>query len=434
MAHLGSNFASYETFLGQADNIWSVDLAALNSSGVTGQALLATNTEADGTRYLNVSITAEGLTPSQTHAQHVHGAFDEDGNPSDSFAPGLAQDTDLDGIVEVIEGVAAYGDILLPLTDLSSGQMPMTDANGQLTFIQSYDLGNDDLFFSAVTNTQYSAEDVFPLDLREIVLHGVDVPTGIGEGTMGEVDGTQDGYVPILPAAAGEIEMIDAVQAADILEDQREIASDEFVFGGEVNVFDAGAGNDTVRGGGGDDQLSGGGDGDFIVGGSGDDTVNGDAGNDELYGGTGDDVVNGGLGSDTVVGQDGNDALTGGGGSDLMTGGDGDDFINGGFGFDRIQTGEGNDKVYHAGVAGHGTDWIQDFDGDADVLIYGDSSASADDFIVSYAQTEGAGGTAAEAFVTHAPSGQIVWALVDGADEASLNVQIAGGEMFDLMA
>ena len=113
MAHLAASYSSYETFLQGADSYWSLDLAAMNNSGVTGTAILAINTEADGTRYLNVSMVAEGLTPSVQHAQHVHGTFDPDtGEVTDARMPVTADDADMDGFVEVFEGLAAYGDIL----------------------------------------------------------------------------------------------------------------------------------------------------------------------------------------------------------------------------------------------------------------------------------------------------------------------------------
>ena len=37
-----------------------------------------------------------------------------------------------------------------------------------------------------------------------------------------------------------------------------------------------------------------------------------------------------------------------------------------------------------------------------------------------------------EAFVIYRPTGQIMWALVDGAGQASINLQI-GAEVFDLL-
>jgi hypothetical protein len=39
----------------------------------------------------------------------------------------------------------------------------------------------------------------------------------------------------------------------------------------------------------------------------------------------------------------------------------------------------------------------------------------------------------AEAFVIYRPTGQILWALVDGGDDAVINISI-GGQVFDLMA
>ncbi|MFW8635547.1 hypothetical protein [Cribrihabitans pelagius] len=129
MVHLASSFGSFDTFLRGADAFWSVDLAAMNNSGITGSAVLAVNTEDDGTRYLNISIAAEGLTPDVRHAQHVHGTFDDDGNPSDARLPDLGDDADVDGFIEVLEGLGAYGDILLPLVG-RDGALPLTDSNG----------------------------------------------------------------------------------------------------------------------------------------------------------------------------------------------------------------------------------------------------------------------------------------------------------------
>ncbi|WP_232824990.1 calcium-binding protein [Primorskyibacter marinus] len=433
MAHLASSYTSFETFLNGADAFWSVDLAALNSSGVTGNAVLAMATEDDGTRYLNVSIAAEGLAPSVTHLQHIHGLFDEDGNPIDSTTPGLTEDADLDGMVEVLEGLTKYGDILLPLVSPEGGASPMADVNGELSFLQSYNLEDDSNFFSPVTSNDYTSDDIMPLSLREIVLHGVEVPTGIGSGTGGEVDGNQNGLVTLLPAAAGEIEQIDLTQALDILEDQRADASDIFIFGAGADVFDAGAGDDVLRGGDGNDTLSGGTDDDFIDGGAGDDVLDGGAGTDHLIGGTGNDRLTGGGGSDRLVGLDGNDILTGNDYGDQLLGGNGDDFLNGGLGFDRLNGGDGADSFFHAGTKKHATDWVADYDAsEGDLLVYR-KGAQASDFAVNFGNTPGAGdGDVDEAFVVHQPSGMILWSLVDGGAQDEINLQI-GGEVYDLL-
>jgi len=432
VAHPGALFTSFESFLNGAEAFYSVDLAALNSSGVTGTVIVATGTEEDGTEYVNFSMAAQGLTPDVPHAQHVHGLFDDDGNAMDSTKPGLAQDTDKDGIVEVLEGLATCGDILLPLVG-SDGELPLIDSNGQLSFIQSYDVGDSANFFSPMTITDYDGSSIMPPELREIVIHGLEVPEGIGMGTEGEVNGMQTGVVGLLPAAAGEIEMIDLAQALDILEDQRAIASDTFMFGDDNDMAAGGNGDDTMSGGDGDDTLDGGSDNDEISGGAGNDVLNGGSENDTVYGGDGNDVLLGGTGVVLLVGQGGDDVIGGGATSDQIFGGDGDDFLNGGFGFDRVSGGAGADKFFHAGAAGHATDWLQDYTAaDGDVLVYG-GMASASDFGLNFASTDGSGSAdVAEAFVTHIPSGQILWALVDGAAQDDINVTV-GTETFDLM-
>ncbi|SPF78207.1 calcium-binding protein [Pseudoprimorskyibacter insulae] len=225
--------------------------------------------------------------------------------------------------------------------------------------------------------------------------------------------------------------------------------------GGNDSAY-TGRGNDTVAGGDGDDTLEAG-DGadtlngdtgnDVLIGGSsaddlrdvfyagdGNDFGDGGYGNDLFYGGAGNDTFVGGFGADEILGQDGDDQLTGQALSDLIFGGTGDDFINGGFGFDRLNGGTGADKFFHQGAAGHGSDWIQDYNAaEGDVLFYG-GAATKDDFLVQTASTTGAGSAEVdEVFITHINTGVLLWALVDGADQASLLVK-AGNSEIDLLA
>jgi len=364
MAHLASSYTSFETFLSRADAYWTVDFNALNSSGVNATAILAMETEEDGSSYLNVAITGTGLTPSQAHAQHIHGLFDEDGNPIDSTAPTLADDADRDGMVEVIEGLGQYGDVLLPLA--SDGAMPMADENGVLSFVQSYDLTDDENFFSPVSMTDYTADDIMPLPLREIVLHGVDVPDGIGEGTGGEVDGGENGYTGILPAAAGDIESASLEEVMALFDEQRATASTTTTLTDSDDMYDAGLGDDVINGEGGDDSLNGGAD---------NDTLSGGSGRDVLYGGGDDDLVDAGVEDDNQADaaddgaagslslSDYDNGLAGGAGNDMIRGRDGDDIITGdddsrvsdalGLSFDAgadgadtIYGGAGNDEIH----------------------------------------------------------------------------------------
>ncbi len=208
--------------------------------------------------------------------------------------------------------------------------------------------------------------------------------------------------------------------------------NDDFVFGMD--------GADQINGMGGDDSIQAGATevdlSDTVFGGAGDDTIDGGAGNDILNGMDGDDVLLGQTGTDTLVGHGGDDSLTGGAISDVLFGNAGDDFLNGGAGFDRLNGGSGADGFFHAGAMVHGSDWVQDYSADqGDVLIFGLAGASADDFSVNFATTEGAGDAAVmEAFIGYQPTGQTLFALIDGAGEAEINIRLANGDVFDLLA
>ncbi|SPF79683.1 calcium-binding protein [Pseudoprimorskyibacter insulae] len=209
---------------------------------------------------------------------------------------------------------------------------------------------------------------------------------------------------------------------------------------GGNDTLDGADGKDTLNGGDGDDMIYGGTSAydlrDLVYAGAGNDYVDGGYGNDLIYGMDGNDTLLGGFGVDELIGQGGDDELSGGAWSDLIFGGAGNDFINGGFGYDRVNGGDGADRFYHLGVEGHGSDWLQDYSAaDGDVLVFGQSGATKANFQVNLANTTGAGqADLQEAFVIYKPTGQIIWALVDGAAETSLMVQVTGAEAFDLLA
>jgi Ca2+-binding RTX toxin-like protein len=240
-------------------------------------------------------------------------------------------------------------------------------------------------------------------------------------------------------AVAPSVSSVDLIgrDTADVLRGAE--GNDRLVGLGGNDTLYGGDGTDTLDGGLGDDFIFGGSTvadlRDVIYGGDGNDSIDGGAGNDELNGGNGNDTVLGGLGSDTVIGNADDDLLAGGGGSDLMFGGPGSDLLNGGFGYDRLNGGAGADTFYHLGVADHASDWIQDYNAaEGDVLAIGIAGATRAQFQINIANTANAGSAGvAEAFVIYRPTGQIMWALVDGADEAQITLRI-DDQLFNLMA
>ncbi|MDP2520782.1 calcium-binding protein [Shimia thalassica] len=239
-------------------------------------------------------------------------------------------------------------------------------------------------------------------------------------------------------------------------------------------VLDAGAGDDAITGTMGADEISGGlghdqlignlgadwlsgGDGDDLIfggdldsalrqdrsdtifGGAGNDTIFAGHGNDSVWGMDDSDVISGGFGADFLAGQNGDDSLTGSAFADQLFGNAGDDFLNGGFGHDLVNGGAGADRFYHIGVFDHGSDWIQDYDAaEGDILWFGNDDATVGQFQINTAHTSTAAGQRSgeddveEAFVIYRPTDQILWALVDGGAQSSINLQI-GENVFDLL-
>jgi hypothetical protein len=186
-------------------HVYATDFTALNNSGVDGYALLVAD---EKSQTVTVHIRADGLEPGQVHAQHVHGFADD----TDAKSPTIAQDADRDGFVELAEGLATYGPIQLNLTTESgdpaqfTGMMgiafPTADADGKLRYTETFRFDRSD------PDQRMVFEDITPLENKEIVLHGLTVQGGSGDGTMGEVDGS-GGYKAVLPVASGELREVD---------------------------------------------------------------------------------------------------------------------------------------------------------------------------------------------------------------------------------
>ncbi|MCX7568022.1 calcium-binding protein [Sulfitobacter sp. F26169L] len=263
---------------------------------------------------------------------------------------------------------------------------------------------------------------------------GMDVPSDAAHVETAESNSNGLG---VLMAGFGGNDTLTGAENPDILvggpgnDSLSGMAASDTIYGGDGgDVIIGGAGNDMLVGGATDQDRR-----DVIYGGEGNDTIDGGYGNDELRGDAGNDVIAGGFGGDTVIGGTGNDTITGSALGDMLFGSDGNDFINGGFGYDQVNGGAGADAFYHLGIADHGSDWIQDYAAmDGDTLVFGNTNATRAQFQINEAFKENAGADdVAEAFVIYRPTGQIMWALIDGMGQDEINLRI-GGETFDLMA
>lgn len=132
-------------------------LTALNGTGAHGTISM----QLRGNRYLTVQIDATGLEPGIQHLGHIHGLASP-GNVQNSVCPTTAQDADHDNYVELAEGLVTYGPIIIGFGNTDP------DMDGTVHFKHTYDLNDPSIY-----QPGYSKADVVPLDLREVVLHGL---------------------------------------------------------------------------------------------------------------------------------------------------------------------------------------------------------------------------------------------------------------------
>ncbi|KIC47790.1 calcium-binding protein [Tateyamaria sp. ANG-S1] len=324
-----------------------------------------------------------------------------------------------------LNGIAVEGNTMNVTTDT------LADADGLGAF--SYQWLRDGVAISGATESAYTlvGDDVgAAVSVRVIYTDG--------QGTVETV--TSDSSSSVLQ---GTLNLIgtstdDVLTGGEGDDNLSGLAGNDRLIGNEGHdTLNGGDGADTLNGGDGNDVIFGGSTDadlrDIVYAGAGNDSVNGGYGNDQLNGGDGNDSMEGGFGVDTIIGQGGDDVLTGSAFSDLIFGGAGDDFVNGGFGSDRVNGGEGADRFFHLGIADHGNDWIQDYDAsEGDVLHYA-NRVTRDQFQINTTNTANAGSDDVdEAFIIYRPTGQILWALVDGAGQDEINIRL-GSEVFDLL-
>lgn len=161
---------------GQARTVTlTAQLHELNNSGASGTATAVVRNQT----IQHIEVHANGLSPNAPHAQHIHY-----GQQALNECPTLAQDDNGDGRVNTVEGLPAYGPVVVslnttgdtrPASFLDVTRFPVSD-NG------SYHYSRDDIKFTQVAGTGYSggggtAKQIAD-SIREgegvLVIHGVD--------------------------------------------------------------------------------------------------------------------------------------------------------------------------------------------------------------------------------------------------------------------
>lgn len=153
----------------------TAQLVELNDSGASGTATATVRNQL----IQEIHVHATGLSPDAPHAQHIHY-----GDDARNECPSLFDDTDGDGLINTVEGVPAYGPVVVSLTTngsttpasvLAVDRYPVSTGG-------SYSYYRSNIEFTSVSGTGYTggtgtAKQIAD-SIREgegvVVIHGVD--------------------------------------------------------------------------------------------------------------------------------------------------------------------------------------------------------------------------------------------------------------------
>ena len=189
----------------------SAELTELNGSGASGTATATVRNQ----RIKHIEVHASGLSPNAPHAQHIHY-----GNQALNECPTLAQDSNGDGRLNTVEGIPAYGPVVVslnttgdttPASFLDVTRFPVSESG-------SYHYSRDNIRITKVAGTGYpgpggtgTAKEIAD-SIREgegvVVIHGIDY-NGNGEYDFSRGVSELDPNLPAEatdPAACGILE------------------------------------------------------------------------------------------------------------------------------------------------------------------------------------------------------------------------------------
>ena len=179
------------------------DLTELNGSGASGSATVVVRNQ----KIRHIEVDAQGLTPNAPHAQHIHY-----GEQALNECPTLALDANGDGRLNTIEGVPAYGPVVVSLntTGDTTPASFLDVSRFPVSWDGSYHYSRDNIEFTDVAGTGYPAAsgtgtakqiaDAIRVGEGVLVIHGVDYD-GNGVYNFSDPEGASE-LDPNLPAEA----------------------------------------------------------------------------------------------------------------------------------------------------------------------------------------------------------------------------------------
>ncbi|TFD63168.1 hypothetical protein E3T39_00195 [Cryobacterium suzukii] len=171
----------------------SANLTELNGSGASGTATAVVRNQ----KIKHIEVQASGLTPDAPHAQHIHY-----GEQALNECPTPALDSNSDGRLNTVEGIPAYGPVVVslnttgdttPTSFLDITRFPVSEGG-------SYSYSRDDIHIAKVEGTGTAKEIADAIRAGEgvVVIHGIDYN---GNGTYDFSAGASE-LNPNLPAEA----------------------------------------------------------------------------------------------------------------------------------------------------------------------------------------------------------------------------------------
>lgn len=231
---------------------------------------------------------------------------------------------------------------------------------------QNFALSGNDIFLTGVAYQDTDGDNFYSIgeglsDVTFTVAGAQDTTAqagGYAIATSGQDNATVSISVAGVQVATLQMDISQGNGKLDIVTDtdgamSLNLSVDGMLLSGIGNATLLGAGDLSLRGKDGNNQLTGNG---------GDNYLSGKQGRDILSGKDGNDIIVGGRGKDHLYGGTGADTLDGGNGRDVLKGGDGDDVLDGGRGNDKLAGGRGADTF----VFTSGDDRIIDFDTNVD--------------------------------------------------------------------